>query len=138
MTTVHTLTLKVSAAAARATGTPAALAVAMAIAAGSVMYGAKVGFTKEWALAFDIVTALVPLLMVFILQSSQNRDGLALQAKLDELILRSEGANRMVGAEDKDVHELRTLADSVRREASDDGAQDAEEIGTRAGPNKNG
>jgi low affinity Fe/Cu permease len=133
MTTVHTLTLKISAAAARATGTPAALAVAVAISVGSVVYGARVGFTKEWALAFDIVTALVPLLMVFILQSSQNRDGLALQAKLDELILRGEGANRMVGAEDKDERELRSLADSIRQEASDDGTGPAAGTGETTG-----
>ena len=94
----------------------------MAFGAGSVLYGAEVGFSKTWALAFNIVTSLVPLLMVFILQSSQNRDGLALQAKLDELILQGAGANRMVGAEDMDEHDLRDLADSIRREASDDAA----------------
>jgi low affinity Fe/Cu permease len=129
MATLHTLTLKLSAAVARAAGTPMALGVAMVFALGSVAYGARVGFTREWALTFDVVTSLVPLLMVFILQSSQNRDGLALQAKLDELILRGDGANRMVGAEDKDERELRSLADSIRREASGDGAGTADGAG---------
>lgn len=37
--------------------------------------------------------------MVFIIQNTQNRDGAALQAKLDELIRTSHAHNRFIGIE---------------------------------------
>ncbi len=51
--------------------------------------------------------------MVFVIQSSQNRDGLALQLKLDEIIRTVEGArNALVTAEDMDETELKKLKSS--------------------------
>ena len=133
MPSVHAITLRLSATAARWSGTPVALAAAGMFAAGSVIYGARIGFSEEWALTFDIVTALVPFLMLFVLQSSQNRDGLALQAKLDELILQSEGLNRMVGAENLEEPDLRRLVDRIQREAEEMGTEPADEVGSSAG-----
>jgi low affinity Fe/Cu permease len=53
--------------------------------------------------------------MVFVIQSSQNRDGLALHLKLDELIKAVEGArNGLVAAEELDEAKLHELQDSFR------------------------
>jgi low affinity Fe/Cu permease len=55
--------------------------------------------------------------MVFVLQNSQNRDGKALQAKLDELILSSQAANKFVGIEKLDEDDLREISKSLAEKA---------------------
>jgi low affinity Fe/Cu permease len=64
-------------------------------------------------LAINVLT----LLFLPILQATQNRDGAALQAKLDELIKASKGArNDLIGIEDLDeerIEELRPVPESV-------------------------
>jgi low affinity Fe/Cu permease len=59
----------------------------------------------------NTVTTIVTFPMVFLIQNTQNRDGAAVQAKLDELIRALEPANnRFIGIENrtiKEVHELR-------------------------------
>jgi len=55
--------------------------------------------------------------MVFVLQNSQNRDGKALQAKVDELILASQAQNRFVGIEKRDERELRELSRTLAERA---------------------
>ncbi|HVY50698.1 MAG TPA: low affinity iron permease family protein [Devosia sp.] len=68
-------------------------------------------FSETWQLVVNTATTIITFLMVFVLQNTQNRDGEAVQAKLDELIFALRGAdNRFVQAEklsDKDLHELR-------------------------------
>ncbi|MGO7668170.1 low affinity iron permease family protein, partial [Rhizobium ruizarguesonis] len=46
-------------------------------------------YSETWQLLINTTTTIITFLMVFVLQNSQNRDGKALQAKLDELILTS-------------------------------------------------
>ncbi|MBI4048237.1 MAG: low affinity iron permease family protein, partial [Devosia nanyangense] len=65
-------------------------------------------------------TTIITFLMVFVLQSSQNRDGLAVQLKLDELILATKAENSFVGAErltDDEIRQLRELCNTQRVEA---------------------
>jgi len=54
-----------------------------------------------WALAglevTNLMISIVSLLLLFMLQSTQNRDGLAIQAKLDELIRASDARNDFIG-----------------------------------------
>ena len=68
-------------------------------------------FSETWQLVVNTATTIITFLMVFVLQNTQNRDGEAVQAKLDELIYAMRGAdNRFVQAEklsDKELHELR-------------------------------
>jgi low affinity Fe/Cu permease len=52
--------------------------------------------------------------MVFVLQNSQNRDGVAIQAKLDELVRVSQGSNALIGIEhltDEELDEIRKLCE---------------------------
>jgi low affinity Fe/Cu permease len=59
------------------------------------------GFSDTWQLVINTGTTIVTFLMVFLLQSTQNRDARALHLKLDEL-LRSAGParNRLIDLED--------------------------------------
>jgi low affinity Fe/Cu permease len=58
----------------------------------------------------------VTFLMVFLIQRTQNKDSLALQLKLNELVAVIEGAsNRLIDVEDLDENELKTLHDYYGR-----------------------
>lgn len=88
--------------------------------------GPLFGYSDTWQLVINTSTTIITFLMVFILQNSQNRDGKAMQAKLDELILTSKAAeNRFVGVERLEENELRNLSRALadraeRMEAGED------------------
>jgi low affinity Fe/Cu permease len=96
---------------ARFTGKPLAFATACALIVAWAISGPIFQFSETWQLVVNTATTIITFLMVFVLQSTQNRDGEAVQAKLDELIYALRGAdNRFVQAEnlsDKELHELR-------------------------------
>lgn len=57
------------------------------------------GFSDTWQLVINTGTTIVTFLMVFLIQNTQNRDGAAIQAKLDELIRASASQNAFIGIE---------------------------------------
>src|SRR5262245_11541093 len=61
--------------------------------------GPLFGFSDTWQLVINTGTTIVTFLMVFLIQNTQNRDGAAIQAKLDELIRASAARNAFVGIE---------------------------------------
>ena len=68
------------------------------------------GFSDTWQLIINTGTTIVTFLMVFLIQNSQNRDGAAIQVKLDELIRAGAARNSFVGIEhltDEELHEIR-------------------------------
>jgi low affinity Fe/Cu permease len=74
--------------------------------------GPAFGFSDTWQLFINTGTTIVTFLMVFLIQNTQNRDNRALQAKLDELIVKTSGAdNRLVRAEDFSDDQLNHLKD---------------------------
>lgn len=72
--------------------------------------GPVFGFSETWQLVINTATTIVTFLMVFLIQSSQNRDTQALQLKLDELIRATQGArNALMNLEDRPAEELEAL-----------------------------
>jgi low affinity Fe/Cu permease len=67
-------------------------------------------YSDTWQLVANTATSIITFLMVFVIQNSQNRDGAAIQAKLDELIRAGDAENRFVGIDlltEDEVKELR-------------------------------
>jgi low affinity Fe/Cu permease len=65
-------------------------------------------------------TTIVTFLMVFLIQHTQNRDTLAVQLKLAELIMAATGAeNRLATAEDLSEEELEEMHKDYQRRAED-------------------
>lgn len=72
--------------------------------------GPMFDFSDTWQLIINTSTTIVTFLMVFLIQNSQNRDGKAIQAKLDELIAATEGArNDLERIEDKTEIEIEEI-----------------------------
>jgi low affinity Fe/Cu permease len=71
-------------------------------------------FSDTWQLVINTGTTIVTFLMVFLIQNSQNREGEALQAKLDELIRALDAAeNRFIGLEQRTEKEIGQMRPSV-------------------------
>lgn len=98
-------------------GKPATFVVAVALVLVWAICGPMFSFSETWQLVINTSTTIVTFLMVFVLQNSQNRDGKALQAKLDELILTSKAQNSFVGIEKLDETTLREMSDTLAEKA---------------------
>ena len=80
--------------------------------------GPLFGYSDTWQLVINTGTTIVTFLMVFLIQNSQNRDALAFQVKLDELIIKLHGAgNEIAGAEDLCDEDLEALHETYRKRA---------------------
>ena len=94
----------------KAAGSPFATIIAMAIIIVWLFCGPLFGFSDTWQLVINTGTTIITFLMVFIIQQSQNRDSMAIQLKLNELIAANENtSNRLVDVEDLTEDELETL-----------------------------
>jgi low affinity Fe/Cu permease len=71
---------------AREAGRPTAFALACVLLVVWAAWGPFVGYSENWQLIINTATTIITFLMVFLIQNTQNRDGLAVQIKLDELI----------------------------------------------------
>ena len=80
--------------------------------------GPRFHFSDTWQLVINTGTSVVTFLMVFLIQNTQNRDTMALQLKLSELILAvNEAENRFASAEDLSEEELEKLHEELRRQS---------------------
>ncbi|ADG11747.1 low affinity iron permease family protein [Caulobacter segnis] len=95
---------------ARITGSPPAFLVCVAVVLLWAVSGPLFGFSETWQLVINTGTTIVTFLMVFLIQNTQNRDGVALQTKLDELIRATTDAeNEFIGIEKLTDKELEVM-----------------------------
>lgn len=81
-----------------------------------VVSGPMFGFSDTWQLVINTGTTVITFMMVFLIQSTQNRDAKALHLKLDELLRATNRArNELVDLEDLTENELDALAAHFRR-----------------------
>ena len=100
----------VSAAVTRATGSSKAFLIALGVIAIWGISGPIFNFSDTWQLIINTGTTIVTFLMVFLIQQAQNKDSLAIQLKLNELIAAEERAsNRLIVVEDLSQDELEVL-----------------------------
>lgn len=72
-------------------------------------------YSDTWQLIINTGTTIVTFLMVFLIQNTQNRDTLAIQLKLDELIAANkEASNRFIDTEGKTEQELENLKADIK------------------------
>jgi low affinity Fe/Cu permease len=94
-------------AASRFAGRPSIFLLAVTIIVIWAVTGPLFHFSDTWQLVINTGTTIVTFLMVFLIQNTQNRDGAAMQIKLDELIRALQGAhNELVDLEDMSDREL--------------------------------
>jgi low affinity Fe/Cu permease len=121
---------KFSTAVAKASGRPVTFALAVGVIVVWGLAGPIYGYSDTWQLVINTGTTIVTFLMVFLIQNTQNRDGAAIQTKLDELIRASAAQNVFIGIEhltEEEVEELRVKCETrARRDLALEAADKAE------------
>ena len=80
--------------------------------------GPLFGYSDTWQLVINTATTVLTFLAVFLIQNSQNRDGIAIQAKLDEILIAvSKARTELVGIENLTDEEVTALKTAIEREA---------------------
>lgn len=91
-------------------GSPIAFAVAVAVVLGWALSGQYFQYSDTWQLVINTGTTILTFLMVFLVQNTQNRDGRAMQLKLDELIRSHKASrNQMIDLEELSDAEMEIL-----------------------------
>jgi low affinity Fe/Cu permease len=95
-------------------------------------------YSDTWQLIINTGTTIITFLMVFIIQNTQNRDGAAVQAKLDELIRVSAAQNTLIGIEHLTEDEISEIREKclARAKKTGNGAQKNANKKARAAVNK--
>ena len=111
---------------ATAAGRPRAFLLALLVIISWGVSGPLFHWSDTWQLVINTGTTIVTFLMVFLIQNAQNRDGAAIQAKLDELI-RAVGhaRNEVIGIEHLTELELDRIRDALEAAAGDEPSRHA-------------
>lgn len=99
-------------------GLPSTFAVCFLIIVAWGASGPMFGFSDTWQLIINTGTTIVTFLMVFLIQNTQNRDGTAIQTKLDELIRVGKAHNTFIGIEhltESEVEEIRRKCEQAAK-----------------------
>lgn len=93
--------------ASKAVGSPYAFITALALVIVWAISGPLFDFSETWQLVINTGTTIITFLMVFLIQKSQNKDSLAIQLKLNELVASNEkSSNRLVDIESMTEEEM--------------------------------
>ena len=90
-------------------GSPAAFLGAILIVVVWAVLGPVFNFSNTWQLIINTGTTIGTFLMVFLIQNTQNREGKAMQLKLDELLRAGKGRDSFIDIEDMSDNELMWL-----------------------------
>jgi low affinity Fe/Cu permease len=94
----------------KATGSSKAFILAMLVIVVWIITGPIFDFSDTWQLIINTGTTIVTFLMVFVIQHSQNKDTIAIQLKLNELIAANNiASNRLINIEELTDEELETI-----------------------------
>ena len=97
-------------------GSSKGLTTAVAIVVIWALSGPFFAWSNTWQLVINTGTTIVTFLMVFLIQRTQNKDGLAIQLKLNELVAAMYGAsNRLIEVEDLSEEEMHLLRTHYRK-----------------------
>ena len=110
---------------ARRSGYSSTFGLAVLVIVGWAVTGPVFGFSDTWQLVINTSTTIVTFLMVFLIQREQNKESLAVQLKLNELVAAIQHAsNRLISVEDLSDEDLdvlhkhyRKLAEMAKQEA---------------------
>jgi low affinity Fe/Cu permease len=101
------------------TGRPVAFLTALSVVVIWAVTGPIFQYSDTWQLVINTGTTIVTFLMVFLIQNTQNRDTMALQIKLSELIIALKDANnRLADIEDASDDELKEAHQKVKERVS--------------------
>jgi low affinity Fe/Cu permease len=108
------------------TGQPAAFVTALTLIILWGVTGPIFDYSDTWQLVVNTATTIITFLMVFLIQNAQNRDGAAMQAKLDELIRAVDNARgQFIGIEhmsDREISRIRAELEKECQEEEDESA----------------
>ncbi len=94
----------------RATGSTAAFILAFFVVLVWAISGPFFHYSENWQLVINTGTTIITFLMVFLIQKAQNKDSLAIQLKLNELVAAHEFAsNRLVNVENMSEEDLKVI-----------------------------
>lgn len=107
-------------------GRPATFFAAMTLVFVWALSGPLFGFSETWQLVINTATTIITFLMVFLIQSTQNRDTAAIQVKLAEILLHMPGAPKeLADAEDMSERQLDRLHEHYRARAKEKAGKSA-------------
>ncbi|NWF74849.1 MAG: low affinity iron permease family protein, partial [Nitrospirae bacterium] len=119
---------------ARYVGSPTAFGVAIGMVLVWGLAGPVFRFSDTWQLVINTGTTMITFVMVFLIQSTQNRDTAAIQLKLNEIIRSTHGAhNAMLGLGNLgtgELHKLQAIYQELADNARRDRAGGSSDIGT--------
>src|SRR5215475_500750 len=113
---------QISSAVAYQTGRSTTFIVALLVVVVWLATGPLFHYSDTWQLVINTATSVLTFMMVFIIQNTQNRDGAAIQAKLDELIRTSEAQNKFIGIEQltgEEIAEYREHCQALAKKAAE-------------------
>lgn len=114
-------------------GSPQAFSIAFVLVLLWAISGPMFGFSDTWQLVINTGTTIVTFLMVFLIQNAQNRDAVAVQLKLDELLRSMKGARlEMINIDQLSSEDLERLREQFKKLGGENCAEFVATVETEA------